>query len=75
MRMLQQVLARTLHEAELQSPPRNVVSGLLYSVKERRWHMVWGIWAVIAVILTIIDKRLLLPAAIIFGIGLGLKWW
>jgi hypothetical protein len=37
--------------------------------------MVWGIWAVIAVILTIIDKRLLLPAAIIFGIGIGLKWW
>ena len=35
--------------------------------------MGWGIWAVIAVMLTIIDKRLFLPAAIIFGINLGLE--
>jgi hypothetical protein len=37
--------------------------------------MSWGIWLVIAVVLTFINKRLLLPAAIIFGIGLGLNWW
>lgn len=37
--------------------------------------MAWGIWIVIAVVLSFIDKRLLLLGAIIFGIGLGLKWW
>jgi len=37
--------------------------------------MAWGIWIVIAIALSFIDKRLLLLGAIIFGIGLGLKWW
>lgn len=37
--------------------------------------MVWGIWIVVAVVLSLIDKRLLLIGAIIFGIGLGLNWW
>lgn len=37
--------------------------------------MSWGIWLVIAVVLSFINKRLLLLAAIIFGIGLGLNWW
>lgn len=37
--------------------------------------MVWGIWIVVAVVPSLIDKRLLLIGAIIFGIGLGLNWW
>lgn len=37
--------------------------------------MNWLIWIVVAVVLALIDKRLLLLGAIIFGIGLGLKWW
>ena len=37
--------------------------------------MSWVIWIAIAIILALIDKRLLLIGAIIFGIGLGLKWW
>jgi hypothetical protein len=37
--------------------------------------MSWVIWIAVAVVLTLIDKRLLLIGAIIFGIGLGLKWW
>ena len=37
--------------------------------------MTWGIWIVIAIVLALVDKRLLLLAAIIFGVGLGLNWW
>lgn len=37
--------------------------------------MAWGIWIVVGIVLALVDKRLLLPAAIIFGLGLGLKWW
>ena len=37
--------------------------------------MALGIWIVVSVVLALIDKRLLLLGAIIFGIGLGLKWW
>ena len=37
--------------------------------------MSWVIWIAIAIILALIDKRLLLIGAIIFGLGLGLKWW
>ena len=37
--------------------------------------MSWVIWIAVAVVLALIDKRLLLIGAIIFGIGLGLKWW
>lgn len=37
--------------------------------------MVWGIWIAIAVVLALADKRLLLLGAIIFGLGLDLKWW
>lgn len=37
--------------------------------------MAWGVWIVVAIVLSFIDKRLLLLGAIIFGIGLALKWW
>ena len=37
--------------------------------------MNWLVWIVVAIVLSLIDKRLLLLGAIIFGIGLGLKWW
>jgi len=37
--------------------------------------MACGIWIAVAVVLALIDKRLLLLGAIIFGVGLGLKWW
>jgi hypothetical protein len=37
--------------------------------------MSWLIWIIIGAVLAVIDKRLLLLGAIIFGIGLGLKWW
>ena len=37
--------------------------------------MVWAIWLVVGVVLSLIDKRLLLVGAVVFGIGLGLGWW
>ena len=37
--------------------------------------MSWCVWIAIAVVISFIDKRLLVIAAIVFGIGLGLKWW
>ena len=37
--------------------------------------MAWGIWIVVAIVLSLVDKRLLLLGAIIFSIGLGLNWW
>ena len=37
--------------------------------------MAWAIWIVVWTALTLVDKRLGLVGAIIFGIGLGLGWW
>lgn len=37
--------------------------------------MSWIIWIVIGTVLALINKRLLVVAAIVFGIGLALKWW
>lgn len=37
--------------------------------------MSWGVWIVVAIVLSLVDKRLVLLGAIIFGIGLGLNWW
>lgn len=37
--------------------------------------MAWAIWLVVGVVLSLIDKRLLLVGAVVFGIGLGLGWW
>ena len=35
----------------------------------------WTIWLIIGVCLSIFARQLLIPAAIIFGIGLGFGWW
>ena len=37
--------------------------------------MAWAIWLVVGVVLSLIDKRLLLVGAVVFGIWLGLGWW
>ena len=36
---------------------------------------VWLVWLAIGTVLLLIDKRLALLGAAIFGIGLGLGWW
>lgn len=35
----------------------------------------WIVWTIVGVVLSVIDKRLLLLGAIVFGIGLAFKWW
>ena len=37
--------------------------------------MSWVIWIAVGTVLALTDKRLLLLGAIVFGVGLGLKWW
>lgn len=37
--------------------------------------MAWVIWLAIGAVLSLIDKRLLLLGAVVFGVGLGLGWW
>lgn len=35
----------------------------------------WTIWIIVAFLIALFYRPLLIPAAIIFGIGLGLGWW
>lgn len=35
----------------------------------------WVVWLIVVIVIMFTYRPALLPAAIIFGIGLGLGWW
>lgn len=35
----------------------------------------WIIWIVIGMVIMFVYRPALIPAAIIFGVGIGLGWW
>ena len=49
--------------------------GCAIGIDERSEGMAWVIWLAIGAVLSLIDKRLLLLGAVVFGVGLGLGWW
>lgn len=35
----------------------------------------WTIWLIVGALLSIFARQFLIPAAILFGVGLALGWW